>query len=1640
MSFMSNVRSLSLLTLLVAGPMAAWTQCPVFVGNEVISALPETGITPHWFQCIGSVTADPAPFNFELTALPASHTGVVVDWGDGTSDIIGGWNGTDPIPHTYSPADWQTFNISVTTTACPGGVDGVLVYEPENPGAVLVYGDNNASCAPFEGFPKIDVNLAFSTTWDFSLDWGDGTAPDAFSMNEVLSNPAFDTLRFSSSTGDEIIRILGMSHVYDAQNCASGDCDHTLTLTYSNFCSVRGANTPFVPGGTIVGTGYKQALLSNAFLTWDVDEAQIDVADPVICWPDDQTTVSNSACPNCCAASEGNNPSGNGTIRSEKWDFGAATYIGPGPDPTNWIDWNSDCSSDNVHLLSFPGPGVYTVTLYSQNHCGIDTVTRDIMVTPPPDVDASALVTTLCPGEAFQFDNVSWSADPPLTASDLSFNFTYGDGPYSITIPLVGGIIPITGIPSQPGHVFDAAGTYDAAVQLFPTLAPTCVDAAVVPVTVLTPPTADFTLPADTCAAALSVVPLDASSDAVDYSWTLQGIGDIGDSPTPSPVNLDGPGEFTFSLEVTSANGCSDSQNRLITLSAVPTAQFTVSDACIGTGTVLDGVASTTNAAFGGPITDYAWDLSGDTVLLGEQAEFEFDNIGTQTATLTVTTAAGCSHTATQAFDILPRPGVALTTADTAGCSPFNLFLEAQDTTGNVSANNLNWYFGHGSANSLNPDGTHTWPPNNGNDTVHYTVTVEAGLGQCADSQTLDVAVAPAPFVQTNGGEVCSGSDFTFDAQGFNAGEGSTWFWEVDQVWSTVAGNYGTITSEFEGFDFTFTNPDQLTDTVTIAVSLLRSNGCASTDEATLLVRPAFQPAIDSGAGCAPFLFETPNQVALGVDWTFNDAANPDAPGANAHLYTSPGTYTVLGSGTSVFGCAGSDSAQVVVHPTPTPQLSAEDVLCAPEPVHPQRSDAAEDGAAQWTLQVDQGAIYPWNGNPDTTLSLLPGNHLLTLVATNAEGCSAEALTTVLVQDEVVADFTLPEGGCEPVAFDVLDVLISPGALATWNVETSFGPDTQMGMVPTAPNWLSHDMGAGLPGSDTTYTVSLEVVDPVTGCAAFHADSITVQPQPVGQLVLSGLTGCEVIASLTYTGAADSLIWDFGDPFEPGLETTTGPTISHAYPNPLGTGYTATATVTAVSSGCVDTDALSFDIPAIVEAGMSLPDTLCAGEPIVLENLSTGIPLALGTAAGSWTWTVGAQTLVGFEPTGPIADENLINVNAQTNAIVPVTLSIEHPESGCSDAVTGNVVVLGQPAASFILTPDVLFDPPFESNLVDLNQSPAGSTIDWNIGGGGQFNPDATSVIWGDEAYGTHVVSVVLDNAGCKDSLSASVTLVPPPPVISFIGDTISCAPLDALFTPFIESTVDSVIWNFGQGTSRTIRDFLTNPISFGYFEPGTFEVTVTAYGPGGTAVSEPQTVVVLDQVNAGFNIFPGQCVEVGDVVEFTPNFNYEDAIYTWKFGDGSEQVSPEGTIVTHTYGEAGSPVVTLVVENALCVDSTARTACIIEFEGGSVGVPSAFTPTFGGDGSGSQAFGDDDLRDNDVFFPQLRGNPIAYSFTIYNRWGEQIFHTADPNIGWNGYFQGNLCKQDVYVWRVAAVFLDGSSTEQAGDVTLIRR
>jgi gliding motility-associated-like protein len=75
----------------------------------------------------------------------------------------------------------------------------------------------------------------------------------------------------------------------------------------------------------------------------------------------------------------------------------------------------------------------------------------------------------------------------------------------------------------------------------------------------------------------------------------------------------------------------------------------------------------------------------------------------------------------------------------------------------------------------------------------------------------------------------------------------------------------------------------------------------------------------------------------------------------------------------------------------------------------------------------------------------------------------------------------------------------------------------------------------------------------------------------------------------------------------------------------------------------------------------------------------------------------------------------------------------------------------------------------------------------------------------------------------------------------------------------------------------------------------------------------------------------------------------------------------------------------------------------------------------------------------NDIFCP-LHEGVTSYELQIYNKWGELLFISEDIHVGWNGYYRGELCKEDVYAWRATATFSNGTRVNKSGDVTLLIR
>jgi gliding motility-associated-like protein len=74
----------------------------------------------------------------------------------------------------------------------------------------------------------------------------------------------------------------------------------------------------------------------------------------------------------------------------------------------------------------------------------------------------------------------------------------------------------------------------------------------------------------------------------------------------------------------------------------------------------------------------------------------------------------------------------------------------------------------------------------------------------------------------------------------------------------------------------------------------------------------------------------------------------------------------------------------------------------------------------------------------------------------------------------------------------------------------------------------------------------------------------------------------------------------------------------------------------------------------------------------------------------------------------------------------------------------------------------------------------------------------------------------------------------------------------------------------------------------------------------------------------------------------------------------------------------------------------------------------------------------------NEVFLPLVE-RVSKFQMLVFNRWGELMFESVNPDAGWDGYFQGRLCPQDVYIYRISVEYQDGRTVTRTGDINLLR-
>jgi gliding motility-associated-like protein len=248
---------------------------------------------------------------------------------------------------------------------------------------------------------------------------------------------------------------------------------------------------------------------------------------------------------------------------------------------------------------------------------------------------------------------------------------------------------------------------------------------------------------------------------------------------------------------------------------------------------------------------------------------------------------------------------------------------------------------------------------------------------------------------------------------------------------------------------------------------------------------------------------------------------------------------------------------------------------------------------------------------------------------------------------------------------------------------------------------------------------------------------------------------------------------------------------------------------------------------------------------------------------------------------------------------------------------------------------------------------------------------------------------------GCDSTVSLNLT-VSAAPLVTVSTDTTICAGGLAtlyasgantyIWSPLINNQDDMQIAEVSPGTTTT------------YF--------VTGYNSAGCSSTVSTTVFVEDIPDASFTVSPS---ELDLLLNTTINFSNTSSgavYYEWNMGDSTSLLYSENVEHTFSNETSGSYVVTLYAENSVgCSDSYTYTVNIAE--GLLVYIPNTFTPN--GDGF------------NQTFKPFISGgfDAYMYSFEIYNRWGELIFVSLNPEIGWDGSYNGVTCLDGTYTYRL---------------------
>lgn len=516
--------------------------------------------------------------------------------------------------------------------------------------------------------------------------------------------------------------------------------------------------------------------------------------------------------------------------------------------------------------------------------------------------------------------------------------------------------------------------------------------------------------------------------------------------------------------------------------------------------------------------------------------------------------------------------------------------------------------------------------------------------------------------------------------------------------------------------------------------------------------------------------------------------------------------------------------------------------------------------------------------------------------------------------------------------------------------------------------------------------------DTITG---YTAVGPTICGQCNGTIVLKGLD----------PGHSDTVVYAFNGVRQPNIITTAA--------------ADSTITLTGLCEGTYDylivkvgncpsnqVGPVVFTTPPLVVGYDTLVKFGCFGDEVKFFNLSTPTGAAYTSL---WDFGDGSPTSTEPNPVHVYTAQGVYTVRFThgtiygCRSVAVFTLTLLHP----IDAVfttDASEVCLGTPI-----------------NFTNTSTSNSQLTYKWNFGNG--IYDTATSPSYTYPMQGTYTARLTItDTIGCQDDTTATL-MVAYIDIRTSTPDTSVCLKdsmsLHAIVVDVYPDTLQTIGYNWVQepGTGNYLGDPTAKEPKF--YSLGHYKYTVTGTSAylgckdADTVAVHSYPPLVLANVTTSLTIPYGGSVQL----------NADSAIYyRWTPNNGTlDNDNINNPIATPVDSET---VYTVYGMNLWGCETSATVKVRLDY-GMNEAIPSAFTPN--GDGL------------NDIFrLTKLKYQKVV-DFSVFNRWGQRVFQTANGNTGWDGTWNGVAQDLGTYNYQVIIANPEGENKVYTGTVTLIR-